>query len=254
MRRPLIAGNWKMFKTVHETVAHIRELRSALRGLHGVDVVVAPPFTALHAACDAARDSEIAVSAQNLHWERDGAFTGEVSAPMIREAGAEYVIVGHSERRTLFGETNLTVNKKLNAARSVQLVPIMCVGETLSQREAGQTLQVLDEQLKEGLDGLTATDLDEMVLAYEPVWAIGTGRNATPEQAQEAHAHIRSRLRQWFGADAAERCRILYGGSVKPDNITVLMAQPDVDGALVGGASLDVRVFADIVRASTRRG
>jgi triosephosphate isomerase len=252
MRRPLIAGNWKMFKTVHDTVAYIRELRDTLKSLPGVDVVVAPPFTALYAACDAARGTEIAVSAQNLHWEREGAFTGEVSAAMIREAGAEYVIVGHSERRTLFGETNLTVNKKLTAALGVQLVPIVCVGETLSQRDADQTLQVLDQQVKEGLDGLTAGQLEEMVLAYEPVWAIGTGRNATPDQAQEAQAYIRSRLRQWFGADTAERCRILYGGSVKPDNIAALLAQPDVDGALVGGASLDVRAFTDIVKAASR--
>src|SRR5687767_2553655 len=165
MRKPLIAGNWKMFKTVHDTVAHIRELRDALkRGVSSVDVVVAPPFTALHAACDAARGSEIAVSAQNLHWEREGAFTGEVSAAMIREAGAEYVIVGHSERRTLFGETNLTVNKKINAALGAQLVPIVCIGETLSQRDGGQTLQVLEQQVKEGLDGLTAGQLEEMVL------------------------------------------------------------------------------------------
>src|SRR5688572_27823457 len=248
MRRRFIAGNWKMFKTVHDTVAHIRELRGALRGIHGVDVVVAPPFTALHAACDAARDTEIAISAQNLHWERDGAFTGEVSAAMIRETGAEHVIVGHSERRTLFGETNLTVNKKLHAALTAGLMPILCVGETLPQRDADQTLQVLDQQLKEGLDGVTAAQLDQMVLAYEPVWAIGTGRNATPEQAQQAHAHIRGRLRQWFGADSAERCRILYGGSVKPDNIKALVEQGDVNGALVGGASLDVRAFADIIR------
>ena len=247
----MIAGNWKMFKTVHETVVHIRELRSLLRGVHDVDVVVAPPFTALHAACDAARDTEIAVAAQNLHWERDGAFTGEVSATLIREAGAEYVIVGHSERRTLFGETNLTVNKKLHAALGAQLAPIMCVGETLGQREATQTLQVLDQQLKDGLDGVTGAQLEEIVIAYEPVWAIGTGRNATPEQAQEAHAHIRSRLRQWFGADTTERCRILYGGSVKPDNIGILISQSDVDGALVGGASLDVRAFSDIVGAAS---
>jgi len=252
MRRPLIAGNWKMFKTVQDTVAHIRELRATLKNIHTVDVVVAPPFTSLRAACDAARDSEIAISAQNLHWERDGAFTGEVSAAMIRETGAEYVIVGHSERRTLFGETNFSVNKKLNAALGAQLVAIMCVGETLLQRDAAQTLQVLDLQLKEGLDGLTATHLDEIVVAYEPVWAIGTGRNATPEQAQDAHAHIRGRLRQWFGADPAERCRILYGGSVKPDNIAALIGQADVDGALVGGASLDVRTFTDIVRAVAR--
>ena len=209
MRAPLVAGNWKMFKTVHETVVHMDALRAAVADVKGVEVVVAPPFTALHAAASAARDSAIGVSAQNLHWEKDGAFTGEVSAAMIREAGAGWVIIGHSERRTLFGETNLTVNKKISAALAARLTPILCVGETLQQRDAQQTHAVLDEQLREGLDGLTAAALDTMVVAYEPVWAIGTGRNATADQAQDAHAHIRSRLRQWFGVDLAERCRIL---------------------------------------------
>jgi triosephosphate isomerase len=248
MRKPLIAGNWKMFKTVHETVAYITELRRTLRDVINVDVVVAPPFTALAAAADRARDSRIAVSAQDLHWERDGAFTGEVSAAMIHEAGAQYAIIGHSERRTLFGETNLTVNKKIAAAIGAELWPIVCIGETLAQREANQTHAVLDQQLREALDGFTAERLDSMIVAYEPVWAIGTGRNASPEQAQDAHAHIRSRLRQWFGVDLAERCRVLYGGSVKPDNTAALMSQPDVDGALVGGASLDVQSFTAIVR------
>jgi triosephosphate isomerase len=250
MRRLLIAGNWKMYKTAHETVAHISELRRTLRDARHIDIVVAPPFTALHVAVDKARDSNIAVSAQNLHWEREGAFTGEVSGAMIREAGAEFVIIGHSERRTLFGETDATVNKRIAAALSVQLEPILCVGETLQQRDANQTNAVLDEQLRAGLDGFTADQLGDAVIAYEPVWAIGTGRNATPEQAQEAHAHIRGRLRQWFGVELAERCRILYGGSVKPDNIRALVSQPDVDGALVGGASLDVKSFTDIVLAA----
>ena len=248
MRKPLIAGNWKMFKTVHESVAYITELRRTLRDVINVDVVVAPPFTALAAAADRARDSRIAVSAQDLHWEREGAFTGEVSAAMIHEAGAQYAIIGHSERRTLFGETNLTVNKKIAAALGADLCPIVCVGETLPQREADQTHAVLDEQLRDGLDGFTAEQLESMIVAYEPVWAIGTGRNATPAQAQEAHAHIRARLRQWFGVEMAERCRVLYGGSVKPDNIAALMSQADVDGALVGGASLEVASFTAIVR------
>ena len=238
-----------MFKTVHDAVAHVTELRRTLRDVINVDVVVAPPFTALAAAADRARDSRIAVSAQNLHWEREGAFTGEVSAAMIHETGAQYVIIGHSERRTLFGETNLTVNKKIAAALMADLCPIVCIGETLPQREANQTLAVLDQQLREGLDGFTAEQLEAMVIAYEPVWAIGTGRTATPEQAQDAHAHIRSRLRQWFGVEMAERCRILYGGSVKPDNTAALMSQADVDGALVGGASLDVQDFTQIVRS-----
>jgi triosephosphate isomerase len=250
MRKPLIAGNWKMFKTVHDAVANVTELRRTLRDVIHVDVVVAPPFTALAAAADRARDSRIAVSAQNLHWEREGAFTGEVSAAMIHEAGAQYVIIGHSERRMLFGETNLTVNKKIGAALGADLRPIVCIGETLQQREATQTHAVLDQQLREGLDGFTAGQLESMIIAYEPVWAIGTGHNATPEQAQDAHAHIRARLRQWFGVDTAETCRILYGGSVKPENTAALMAQPDVDGALVGGASLEVDSFTAIVRSA----
>lgn len=254
VRRPLIAGNWKMFKTVRETVAHITEVRAALRDVTDVEIIVAPPFTALAAAAEAAGDGTVAVSAQNLHWEREGAFTGEVSAGMIRETGAQFVIIGHSERRTLFGETNLTVNKKIGAALGSQLTPIVCVGETLPQREANQTNAVLDEQLRDGLDGFTAAQLSSMVVAYEPVWAIGTGRNATPEQAQDAHAHIRGRLRQWFGVELAERCRLLYGGSVKPDNAATLLGQPDVDGALVGGASLDVKSFAAIVLAARRPG
>ncbi len=253
MRQPLIAGNWKMFKTVHEAVVHVKELRAEVKDVQGVDIVVAPTATALHAAAEAARNSNIAVAGQNCHWEREGAFTGEVSAAMVREAGAEFVILGHSERRTLFGETDQTVNRKLAAALAAGLEPIVCVGETLAQRDAGQTLEVLDLQLQRGLDGLSADQLVTLVVAYEPVWAIGTGRNATPDQAQEGHAHIRGRLRSWFGADAAERCRILYGGSVKPENAVTLLAQPDIDGALVGGASLDVAAFARIVRVAAAR-
>ena len=250
MRTPFIAGNWKMFKTVQETVLFVKQLRSAVRDAGGVDVVIAPPFTAVHAAAEAARNSNIAVAAQDLYWEKEGAFTGEVSPAMIKEAGAEYAIVGHSERRRLFGETDAIVNRKAMAAIAAGLTPIVCVGETLEEREANKTLDVLDRQLKDGLDSLTADQVADLVLAYEPVWAIGTGRVATAAQAQEAHAHIRTRLRQWFGADAAERCHILYGGSVKPDNIRELIAEPDVDGALVGGASLDVRGFAEIVTKS----
>ena len=252
MRKPLIVGNWKMFKTVRETVSFISELRGTVRDVRSVEIVVAPPFTSLAAAVEAARDSNIGVAAQNMHGQRDGAFTGEVSGHMIREAGAEWVIVGHSERRAMFGDNDETVNKKLIAALGLQLVPIMCVGETLDQRERQQTLAVLDQQLQQGLDSITADQLTRMVLAYEPVWAIGTGRTATPAQAQEAHAHIRGRLRQWFGVDTAERVRILYGGSVKPENIASLFAQPDVDGGLVGGASLDVHLFTAIVQIASR--
>ena len=250
MRKPLIAGNWKMYKTVHDAVSYVTELRRTLRDVVTVDIVVAPPFTALAAAADRARDSRIAISAQNLHWEREGAFTGEVSAGMIHEAGAQYVIIGHSERRRLFHETDETVNRKLMAALGAHLCPIVCIGETLEEREAGQTMAVLDRQIKAGLDSLTGDQVGTLVLAYEPVWAIGTGRNATPQQAGEAHAHIRSRLRQWFGANAADHCHVIYGGSVKPDNIHELVLLPDVDGALVGGASLDVAAFHDIVARS----
>jgi triosephosphate isomerase len=247
MRIPLIAGNWKMFKTVRDATVYAKELRTLVKDLHDVRVIIAPPFTAIHAVSEATRNSNVGVSAQNLFWEREGAFTGEVSAGMIKEAGAEFAIIGHSERRTLFGETDTTVNRKLMAAIAASLTPIVCVGETLDQRERQETMGVLDRQIKAGLDGLSGDQVASIVIAYEPVWAIGTGRNATPAQAGEAHTHIRSRLRQWFGGPAADACLVIYGGSVKPDNIQALIAQPDVDGALVGGASLDVRAFYDII-------
>jgi triosephosphate isomerase len=250
MRIPFIAGNWKMFKTVQEAVVFVKELRRLVKDVTGVDVVVAPPFTALHAVAEAARNTNIGVAAQDLYWEREGAFTGEVSPAMIKEAGAGYVIVGHSERRRLFGESDPIVNRKAMAALAADLTPIVCIGETLDEREGQSTLAVLDRQIKEGLKDVTPAQLNALIVAYEPVWAIGTGRTATTAQAEEAHAHIRGRLREWFGADAAGRCHVIYGGSVKPDNIRELIAQPDVDGALVGGASLDVASFAEIVTAS----
>jgi triosephosphate isomerase len=250
MRIPFIAGNWKMYKTVAEGVAFVKELRGAVKDVAGVEIVVAPAFTALHAVAEAARGSNVGVSAQDLYWEREGAFTGEVSPGMVKEAGADYAIVGHSERRRLFGETDAIVNRKAMAALSAGLTPIVCIGETLEERERQQTFEVLDRQIKDGLDQMSAEQVADIVVAYEPVWAIGTGRTATAAQAGEAHAHIRKRLRQWFGADAADRCHILYGGSVKPDNIRELIAEPDVDGALVGGASLEVRTFAEIVSRS----
>jgi triosephosphate isomerase (TIM) len=250
MRTPFIAANWKMFKTVHEAVVFVKEFRSMVKDISDVEIVVAPPFTALHAVAEAARNTPVGVAGQNLHWEREGAFTGEVSAGMLREAGAEYVIIGHSERRRMFHETDDTVSRKVVAALGAKLCAIVCIGETLEEREANQTLAVLDRQMKEGLDGLTGDQIASLVLAYEPVWAIGTGRNATPEQAGEAHAHIRTRIRQWFGGHAAEQCHVIYGGSVKPDNIHSLVVHPDVDGALVGGASLEVGAFFDIVARS----
>ena len=250
MRVPFIAGNWKMYKTVTETVKYVKELRAFVKDLDEVEIVLAPPFTAVHAAAEAARNSNVCVAAQDLHWEREGAFTGEVSASMIREAGAEYVIIGHSERRTLFGETDAMVKQKVGAAFVAGLIPIVCIGETLDQRERDETCEVLDRQMQQGLDTLTSDQIGQLVIAYEPVWAIGTGRTATASQAAEAHAHIRKRLRQWFGPEAAELCHVIYGGSVKPDNMAALIAQPDVDGALVGGASLDVRSFLEIVTRS----
>jgi triosephosphate isomerase len=252
MRVPFIAGNWKMFKTVHEAVVFAKELRPIVKEVSGVEIVVAPPFTAVHAVAEALRNTNVAVAAQDLYWEKEGAFTGEVSAAMVREAGAEYAIIGHSERRRLFGETDVMVQRKVAAAIAAGLTPIMCIGETLEEREQNETLGILDRQIKQGLDGVSAEHVAELVIAYEPVWAIGTGRVATAAQAQEAHAHIRGRLRQWFGADTAERCHVIYGGSVKPDNIGELIAELDVDGALVGGASLDVRGFSEIVTKGRR--
>lgn len=249
-RTPFLAANWKMYKTVHEAVAFVKEFRKLAQNIPDVEIVVAPPFTALRSVADAAHGSNIGVAGQDLYWEREGAFTGEVSAPMLKEAGAEYVIIGHSERRRLFGETDQTVNRKLTAALGAQLTPIVCIGETLEERDRNETLGVLDRQVKQGLDGLTADQIGSLVIAYEPVWAIGTGRNATPQQAAEAHAHIRSRVRQWFGGSAADQCHVIYGGSVKPDNIRELAALDEVDGALVGGASLEVRSFFEIVSRS----
>ena len=247
MRLPFVAANWKMFKTVQESVFYIKELRTLVKDVADAEIVVAPPFTAIHACAEAARNTNVGLAGQDVYWEKEGAFTGEISALMLKEAGAEYVIVGHSERRRLFQETDDAVNRKTIAALGAGLTPIVCIGETLEERERGETLPVLDRQIKDGLDGLTAVQVASLVVAYEPVWAIGTGRNATPEQAAEAHAHIRTRIKQWFGGDAAEQCHVIYGGSVKPENISSIVVHPDVDGALVGGASLDLRAFADLV-------
>ena len=250
MRTPFIAGNWKMYKTVADTVTFVKEFRALVKDLDGVDIVLAPPFTAVHAAAEAARNSNVAIAAQDLHWEAEGAFTGAISASMIREAGAEYVVIGHSERRTLFGETDATVNRKVAAALAAELVPIVCVGETLEQREANETFAVLDRQVHTGLEGLTPDQIAQLIVAYEPVWAIGTGRTASAAQAEEAHRHIRQQLQESFSAEAAEACRLIYGGSVKPANTAELLAQPDVDGALVGGASLEVASFREIVSST----
>jgi triosephosphate isomerase (TIM) len=248
MRVPLYVANWKMHKGVQEAVAYTRELVAIDPEFRGTEVVIAPAFTALSAVATAARASRIGVAAQNVATDPDGAFTGEVSATMIKEAGAGSVIIGHSERRRLFGETDATVNRKVRAAMAAGLTPIVCVGETLDEREAGQTFAVIDRQITDSLDGLTADQVAGFVVAYEPVWAIGTGRNAPTAEAGAVHVHLRARLRQGFGATASEACRVIYGGSVRADNIQALAALADVDGALVGGASLDAAAFADIVR------
>ncbi len=251
-RQKFICGNWKMHKTVAETTALVRELRAALGDLAGkVQVAVAPPFTALAAAVHAASGSAIEVAAQNVHWEKQGAFTGEVSAPMLADVGCQHGIVGHSERRQLFGETDETVRKKVGALLAAGVRPIVCVGETLQEREAGRTLEVVDRQVRQGLAGLGAETLAAVTLAYEPVWAIGTGKTATAAQAQEVHAAIRKLLRE-LASSVADQIRVQYGGSVKPENAAELMAQPDVDGALVGGASLKASDFVAIVKGAIR--
>jgi triosephosphate isomerase len=247
MRRPIIVGNWKMQKTVPEAVALVQALNAVLTDVHDVDIGVAPPFTALAAVAEALRFSAMELVAQNMHWEPRGAFTGEVSAPMLTDVGCRRVIIGHSERRQLFGETDATVNKKLQAALGSTLDPILCIGETLAQREGNATFLVLEQQMRGGLAGIAAEEMRRVVIAYEPVWAIGTGKTATPEQAQEVHAFLRNLLTTLYGKTLAEDLRIQYGGSVNAGNIQVLMALPDVDGALVGGASLDAASFAQIV-------
>ncbi len=250
MRTPLVAANWKMHKTAGEAVEYAAAFRRLVAEVRDVEVVLAPPFTALHALAGALAGSGIGVAGQNLHAEPQGAFTGEISAGMLRDAGAGYVIIGHSERRHRFGETDAEVGAKVRAATGADLVPILCVGETPAERESNRTSEVLDRQLEAGLAGLAPAAAGNLVVAYEPVWAIGTGRNATPGQAQEAHAHIRRRLADILSESSAATRRILYGGSVKPDNVGALTAQPDVDGALVGGAGLDADSFAQIVAGS----
>jgi len=251
-RQKFVCGNWKMHKTVAEAVALVQELRAALGDAASkVQVAVAPPFTALHAAAQAAKGTGIEVAAQDVYWEKQGAFTGEVSAPMLAEAGCQHGIVGHSERRQLFGETDDTVRRKVVALLAAGVRPIVCVGETLQEREAGRTLEVVERQVRQGLAGVSVEDLGRITIAYEPVWAIGTGRTATSAQAQEVHLAIRNLLRQ-IGAPVADAIRIQYGGSVKPENAAELMAQPDVDGALVGGASLKAQDFVAIVKGALR--
>jgi triosephosphate isomerase len=248
MRKPVIAGNWKMYKTVGESVDTALALKSLVANANHCDVIIAPVFTALKTVADRLEGSNVRVSGQDCSTEtKEGAHTGEVLASMLRDVGARYVIVGHSERRQFYCETDDLVNRKTHAGLASGLTVIMCVGETLDQREQGSAENVVSQQLNGGLSGLTASDLDRIIVAYEPVWAIGTGRTATPEQAQEMHAFIRRVFAERHSTAAGDTLRVLYGGSVKPDNIAGLMKQPDIDGALVGGASLQAESFAEIV-------
>jgi triosephosphate isomerase len=247
MRRPVIAGNWKMYKTIAEAVAFIEKLKPLVADASHCEIVVAPPFTAIAAVAAAAKGSNIVVAAQDMHWDKEGAHTADISAGMILDAGATYVIIGHSERRQDHGETDASVNRKLKAALAAGLKPIVCVGETLIEREGGKTDEVLARQFSGASAGLTPSDFSRIIIAYEPVWAIGTGRTATPEIAQAAHKFLRGQARQQFGEEVGTGLRILYGGSVKPDNVSGLMAQEDIDGALVGGASLKPDSFSALV-------
>lgn len=250
MRTPFVVGNWKLNKTINESLALVTELKNQLGAVKGVAVGVAPTFLSLPAVAKRLEGSSIATAGQDCHWEASGAWTGAVSAPLLADAGASWCILGHSERRQFFGETNESVNKKLRAVLAAKLGAIVCIGESLAERDASRTLAVIDEQLAGGLAGIDAAASAHIVIAYEPVWAIGTGRTATPAQAQEVHAHIRARLSERWGAVAADAIRIQYGGSVKPQNAEALMAEKDIDGALVGGASLEAADFIAIVKAA----
>ena len=247
MRRPIMAGNWKMYKTPSETVTFFEKFRPLVADVTRLEIVICPPFVNIPAAAESCRDTRIQIGAQNLYWAAEGAFTGEVSAGMLVSAGCQWVIVAHSERRQFFHETEQTALKKVRAALEAGLTPIYCVGEQLHERESDQTHEVLGRQLQGCLGQLTPGEFGRVVVAYEPCWAIGTGKVATPEIAADTHFFIRRQIREQFGAEAADACRILYGGSVKPDNVQGLMAQDEIDGALVGGASLDPASFAAIV-------
>ncbi len=250
MRTPIIAGNWKLNKTVSEAVELTAQLTDLVAATNSVEIVVAPPFTALYAVSNVIKDRNIELAAQDVYWEDSGAYTGEVSVPMLKDAGCDYVIIGHSERRQFFNETNESVNQKVNAVLSHGLKPIICVGEQLEDREAGNTELVIQDHVTGGIANLSSDVILSCIIAYEPVWAIGTGKTATPEQAQEVHNYIRNLLKETYSDEIASQVRIQYGGSVKPENATELLTQPDVDGALVGGASLQAESFAQIVKSA----
>ena len=247
-RTPLIAGNWKMYKTTGESVKAAKQLKSRVEGVTGTDIMIAPTFTSLPPVFNAIKASPIDLGGQNLHWEKEGAFTGEISGDMLKSTGCSFVIIGHSERRQFFGETDETVNKKIMAALSCGLKPVCCIGESEEERDSNLTFSVLDKQVQAGLRGFVSDDLKDLVLAYEPIWAIGTGKTATSDQAPEVHTFLRASIAKQFDDSLAQSMRILYGGSVKPANIAELMAMPDIDGALVGGASLDPETFSQIVK------
>ena len=248
MRTPVIAGNWKMNKTVAEAVALASEIKEKVAGVENVKIIVCPVFTAVKSVADVLKGSNVKVGAQDMYWETSGAFTGEVSGEMLLEAGAEYVIIGHSERRQYFGETNETVNKKLKKALSIGLKPIVCIGETLADRESGATEAVVEKQVREGFVGLTAEEMKGTIIAYEPVWAIGTGKTATAEQAEAVHAFVRNLVAQLWDKETADAVVIQYGGSMKPENVASLLAQPDIDGGLIGGAALKADSFEKLVK------
>lgn len=250
MRKLFIAGNWKMNKTISETVELVNSLKREVSDIEGVDIVICPVFTSLSEAADLVIDSNIGLGAQNVYWQEKGAFTGEVSPMMLKDAGCKYVIIGHSERRKYFGETNDTVLKKINAVQSVRLIPIVCVGETLEERDNKKTIEVIEKQLQDGLKGINEDNLEKIIIAYEPVWAIGTGKTATPEQAEEIHKFIRDWIQEKYSLDLSEEVRIIYGGSVKASNAKELMSQKNIDGALVGGASLESQLFVELIKNS----
>lgn len=252
MRKPIIAGNWKMNKTITESIELVNLLKRSLYDVEGVDIVVCPPFVSLSEVGELVSDTNIGLGAQNVYWEKEGAFTGEISCAMLKDVGCDYVIIGHSERRQYFGETNETVNKKVKAALTADLKPIVCVGEKLEERKAGKAFDVVRDHVENSLAGISREDMLKIVIAYEPVWAIGTGVNATKEEAQEMHKYIRGLLKNMYDPDLANAVRIQYGGSVKPENTKELISQEDVDGALVGGASLKADSFTAIVKNSLK--
>ena len=251
-KKPFIAGNWKMHKTISEAVEIANALKKASPDLIEAELVVIPPFTALNELRKTIEGSSIQLGAQNLFWEEKGAFTGELSAPMLKDAGCQYAVIGHSERRQHFGETNETVNKKIKAALSHELIPIMCIGESLDEREKGKTIEKVEGQINDGLEGLGKDEMRRLIIAYEPIWAIGTGLTATPSQAEEIHLFIREKLAEKYGNETASYAIILYGGSVKPDNTYELLKENNINGALVGGASLEADSFIQIAKEAIR--